>query len=294
MAAGTYFSASFLMSNDKEFATVSGNITFTYTDNSTSVYELRSEDWYSFLTINRGQLIFPNRFTATGVDYNTSHIFERTAPLDPGKELRAITLPGESSADDGRLHVFAISLRSSDTVVDVQSVRPTQKWLSSGAQVVEITVNNAGTECVAGDGLTLSLSSDRLQTIEQGHLKRLCPGDQKIVIVGVEPSCNEPINGSVVIDDGSTQSSVNFQDVQFGLVEWTTDLDSLVKHESPEWFDGAKYGIFIHWGPYAVTGWGNSSPYESYAEWFWYVVFQKHIIPDIFKSLLMLIKTYSH
>uniref|UniRef100_A0A0B7JNH7 alpha-L-fucosidase n=1 Tax=Bionectria ochroleuca TaxID=29856 RepID=A0A0B7JNH7_BIOOC len=26
----------------------------------------------------------------------------------------------------------------------------------------------------------------------------------------------------------------------------------------------------IHWGPYSVPGWGNSSEFESYSEWFWW------------------------
>ncbi|KAI2469123.1 glycoside hydrolase family 29 protein [Annulohypoxylon bovei var. microspora] len=268
--AGSYFSASFLISEDKELAVVSGNVTFTYTDNSTSVYELRSLDWFSFLTINRGELIFPSRFTATGVDYNTSHIFERSAALSPGKKLQAITLPQATSADDGRLHVFAISLWAGGSAVDVQSIRPTQNWLSSGAQAVEITLNNGGSECVTDDGLILSLSGDGLQTTEKGHLKRLCPGDQKVVTVGVESSSDEALNVSVILDDGHSRRSVEFENIQFGLTEWTTDLDNLAKHESPEWFNNAKYGIFIHWGPYAVTGWGNSSPHESYAEWFWW------------------------
>ncbi|KAI1097873.1 glycoside hydrolase family 29 protein [Jackrogersella minutella] len=268
--SGPYFSVSFLISEDKEEAIIAGNVTFTYTDNNTSIYELRSLDWFSFLTINRGELIFPSRFTATGVNYNTSHIFERTAALSPGKELQAITLPNASSADDGRLHVFAISLWSGGSMVNVQSVRPTQKWLDSNAQAVEITVNNAGSECVTGDGLILSLSGDGLRVIEKGHLKRLCPGDQKIVTVGVETSSNEAINASVIVDNGDSQQSTEFENIEFGLIEWTSDLDNLAKHESPEWFNDAKYGIFIHWGPYAVTGWGNSSPYESYAEWFWW------------------------
>ncbi|KAI1411571.1 glycoside hydrolase family 29 protein [Hypoxylon sp. FL1857] len=268
--AGSYFSASFLVSNDKEFATVSGNVTFTYADNSTSVYELRSLDWFSFLTINRGELIFPSRFTATGVDYNTSNIFERTAALSPGKELRTITLPDTSNADDGRLHVFAISLWTGGSAVDVQSVRPTQKWLSSGVQAIEITINNAGSECVAGDGLNFTLSGEGLRSVEQGHLKRLCPGDQKAVIVGVEACSNDTTNATVTADSGVSKQTFDFADIQFGLTEWTTDLDNLARHESPEWFNDAKYGIFIHWGVYAVTGWGNSTPYESYAEWFWW------------------------
>ncbi|RYF46200.1 MAG: hypothetical protein EOO38_14580 [Cytophagaceae bacterium] len=32
-------------------------------------------------------------------------------------------------------------------------------------------------------------------------------------------------------------------------------------------FDDGKYGIFIHWGVYAVPAWGNSGKNESYAEW---------------------------
>ncbi|OTA65806.1 glycoside hydrolase family 29 protein [Hypoxylon sp. EC38] len=266
---GRYFSASFLVSNDKESAIVSGNVTFTYADNSTSVYELRSLDWFSFLTMNRGELIFPSRFTAAGVDYNTSNIFERTAALSPGKELRSITLLEAPNADDGRLHVFAISLWTGSSAIDVQSVRPTQKWLSDGVQAVEITVNNAESECVAGHGLTFTLSGDGLRTVEQGHLKRLCPGDQKVVAVGVEAFSNGTKNISVIVEGGTTKT-FDFNDIEFGLTEWTTDLDNLARHESPDWFNDAKYGIFIHWGVYAVTGWGNSTPYERYAEWFWW------------------------
>ncbi|KAI1082579.1 glycoside hydrolase family 29 protein [Whalleya microplaca] len=267
--SSSFFSASFLIAEDKELFIATGNATFTYADGSTSVYELRSSDWFSFLTINRGDLIFPSRFTPDGVDWNTSHIFERTAHLDPGKELRAITLPEAALEGDGRLHVFAISLWSGQAV-DVQAVRPTQRSLGAGVQAVEVTVNNAGSECVAGGGLMLSLTGDGLETVEQGHLKRLCPGDQKTVVIGVESSSHGPVNASVIIDDGVSKRAVDFENVEFGLTEWTTDLDNLARHESPEWFNDAKYGIFIHWGVYSVAGWGNSTPHESYAEWFWW------------------------
>jgi len=29
---------------------------------------------------------------------------------------------------------------------------------------------------------------------------------------------------------------------------------SLKSHPIPKWFDDAKFGIFIHWGPYSVMG----------------------------------------
>ncbi len=41
--------------------------------------------------------------------------------------------------------------------------------------------------------------------------------------------------------------------------------DSLEQHEVPDWFDDAKLGIFIHWGPYSVPGWGEVG---EYAEWY--------------------------
>ncbi len=35
--------------------------------------------------------------------------------------------------------------------------------------------------------------------------------------------------------------------------------ESLDKHPLPKWFDDAKFGIFIHWGPYSVP---------AYHEWY--------------------------
>ncbi|KAJ0319610.1 hypothetical protein Brms1b_003768 [Colletotrichum noveboracense] len=265
----SYFSVSFLVAGDVEGATVSGNVSFTYSDNTTSEFELRTLNWFSFLTINRGEIIFPSRFTSNGSDFNSSHIFERTTALPAGKTLSSITLPTKNNATEGRLHVFAISLwQSSD--VSVQSVRPTQKWTGNGTQVVEVTVNNAGSKCVAGAGLSVTVSGDGFTTVSTGHLKRLCPGDQKVVVVGVEGSSSGPTTAAVEISDGTSKKTTSVEGVEIGLTEWTSDLESLSKHESPDWFDEAKYGIFIHWGPYSVTGWGNSTPYESYAEWFWW------------------------
>ncbi len=48
--------------------------------------------------------------------------------------------------------------------------------------------------------------------------------------------------------------------------------ESLNKRGIPSWFKEAKFGIFIHWGVYAVPSYApvieNSG--ESYAEWYWY------------------------
>ena len=41
--------------------------------------------------------------------------------------------------------------------------------------------------------------------------------------------------------------------------------ESLEKRPIPQWFTDAKFGIFIHWGVYAVPGWSSKG---QYAEWY--------------------------
>ena len=57
-------------------------------------------------------------------------------------------------------------------------------------------------------------------------------------------------------------------------------IESLDQHPLPQWYAGAKLGIFIHWGLYSVPGWApvnhpdhdfSSSDYikyNPYAEWY--------------------------
>ena len=57
-------------------------------------------------------------------------------------------------------------------------------------------------------------------------------------------------------------------------------IESLDKHPLPQWYAGAKLGIFIHWGLYSVPGWAPLShpdhdfssadyiKYNPYAEWY--------------------------
>ena len=57
-------------------------------------------------------------------------------------------------------------------------------------------------------------------------------------------------------------------------------IESLDQHQLPQWYAGAKLGIFIHWGLYSVPGWAPLShpdhdfssadyiKYNPYAEWY--------------------------
>lgn len=290
------FALSLLHASDTRKKTIIGNITFTYSDGSTCVHhpsrtessvcysllhlltfssrsiaELRSEPWWAFLGINRGELVYDKFYTRNATNFNSSHIFELEAALTPSKELVSFTLPNTTNATAGRIHLFAASLWEKDdgASVGVQSIRPTQKWTGSQdakSQVVEVLLNNAGSGCVHGHGLTVSIEGEGVQTLIPGHVKRLCPGDQKRVLVSATGSGN--CSANVVMQYQNFTTKYAFEDLNFGLEEWTST--NLAAHEAPQWFDDAKFGIFIHWGPYSVPAWGNSTPHESYAEWFWW------------------------
>lgn len=46
---------------------------------------------------------------------------------------------------------------------------------------------------------------------------------------------------------------------------WKPDWQQLQNRPTPQWFQDAKLGIFIHWGLYSVPSWSGR---EQYAEWF--------------------------
>ncbi|ROV88775.1 hypothetical protein VPNG_10279 [Cytospora leucostoma] len=269
---GKPFSLNMLVANDLRDAIVMYNLTYLYTDGTTALAELRALSFFNYLTITHGEIISPFTWTPAGKDWNTSQIFEFTGSLDPTKTLAAVQLPVANNATVGRLHVFSISLWSAaatGAAVEVQSVRPTQKWTEAGNQVVEITLNNVGVECLSGTGLRVSLKGLGVATAEAASLRRLCPGDQRRVNVGVTGAANGT-TVAVTLAGASSNRTFSFPGVDIGFETFTSDLSSIAKHESPDWFDDAKYGIMIHWGPYAVPGYGGVAPNETYAEWFWW------------------------
>lgn len=56
------------------------------------------------------------------------------------------------------------------------------------------------------------------------------------------------LDGSIVVDN-------------YEATTYKPTWDSLDSRPLPEWYDKAKIGIFLHWGVYAVPGFGS--------EWFW-------------------------
>lgn len=242
LAAAKYFSVQMLVAAD--LASTAGNLTLTYTDNTTSLSEVRSEPFYSFLTIFKGEIIMPSYYTNNATNFNTSNIFEFTGYVDSSKTLSSITFPDTSNTTTGsRLHVFSLSLWKG-TGVQVQYVRPTQKMsdVREGVQIVELVVDNAGPDWISGGGVEVSIEAPGVMTVEPAKIKRLRPGDQKKINVGVIGSGN--VTAKVVMT-GSVNATSTFEHVEIGLKSYTSDLANLNRHESPEWFNDAKFGIFI-------------------------------------------------
>lgn len=176
-----YFSVQMLVAAENN--TASGNVTLLYADNTTEVAELRSQNWFTFLGPPKGEIILPSRFTHNDTNWNTSHIFEWITAANPLKELTAVKFPSTGTSS-GRLHVFSVSLWKAGRGLEVQYLRPTQKWVGDHSQVVEVGINNAGDTFMTGT-VTVEIRGPGIKTVEKGTFSRLVPGDQKIVAVAV-------------------------------------------------------------------------------------------------------------
>ena len=49
---------------------------------------------------------------------------------------------------------------------------------------------------------------------------------------------------------------------------YQSTVESLSTHPLPQWYQDAKFGIFIHWGIYSVPAWAPVG--QEYAEWYWH------------------------
>jgi alpha-L-fucosidase len=236
--SSSYFSLLMLVSS--ESAGAAGNMTFEYTDGTSTLAEVRANPYSSFLSILKGEIVMPSYFTNNDTNFNTSHIFEYIGPLDPSKALASMTLP-DTSNQNSRIHLFSMSLYKQNGV-QVQFIRPTQKHDINQVQTVELIIDNAGPYWISGSGVEVLITAPGIKTVEPGYIKRLRPGDQKKIKVGVIGK------GKVTAQihfTGSLNAIFSAEEVSFGLEDYTSELASLSTHESPDWFDKAKFGIFI-------------------------------------------------
>ena len=267
-----------------------GSINATFSDNTTSSSAVLVPAWWSWPYPTGGDIVFPYRLTNESVDWNRSNIFQTRNWLDSSKELTSLTLPnvtGGSATDPGgaaissRLHIFALTLvpamENATELLSVQYARSTQKWVeeSDKIQIYEVTINNAGTRDILKEhGVKVSIDSPGVETVTPAYIKRLQAGDQVRVNVGVKnkDGVKSGSSGTATVKvegKGLSSSSYTFESI-YGIKDYEPTYESIYTHDSPDWYNDLKYGIFIHWGPYAVPAWGNVGKKETYAEWYWW------------------------
>ncbi|KAL1752143.1 glycoside hydrolase [Schizophyllum commune] len=228
--------------------------------------------------------------------------------VDNSRILTSLILPNQTASSQltgtVSIHVFAITLVSESNVtadapvLEVQNVRSTTKFRtlppsspspsssttlpsspSTQAQLIELTLANlapstAGPNAWLTSPLTLSLESDDVETVLPAMIVRLRGGDQVKVVVGVvnKEGVEVGAKGKVrVVATGGGKvawASDREWDIVAGIPDYYVGDESLSTHESAEWFDDAKFGLFVHWGIYSVPAWTVSG--TQYAEWYWY------------------------
>lgn len=155
----------------------------------------------------------------------------------------------------------------------------TSKWFegSDYVQIIEMYIENNSTDnsLTLADTLNVTMVSDDLNLVQAGTLTRLSPGQKAVVQIGVQnqagvaagSSCSATIVATYGESYGPTIYANQTITGTCGIPTYTASTSSLGFHWAPQWYDDAKFGIFIHWGLYSAPAYGSVSPNEDYAEW---------------------------
>lgn len=259
---GRYLTAHFLVASS--YGATGGTATVHYADGSSTTGDLSGPDWHS----GSGPISAPFRYSPGGTDQHPVSIGTAQVWADPQKDAVAVTLPVTNPAVEGKssLHVFALSLQPArkGEVLAVRGARGTTKLPRVGGQTIEATVVNLGDRWVSN--VSVRAEGLGVVTLQPALVRRLAPGEEARVRIGIHAYRTGTFDGKVIASSGRVSAS---QKARFtlGVADYQATDASLGTHESPYWFDDAKFGIFIHWGLYSVPAW--SPPGEQYAEWYW-------------------------
>ncbi|KAF9517083.1 glycoside hydrolase family 29 protein [Hydnum rufescens UP504] len=275
---------------------------FHFEDGSTQLVEASIHNWWNLHWINSGAAISadpsarPYHYARNGaIDYNITQLYTWTASVNSASPLKAITLPG---LDWNRLHIFALSLIRSETnwpyeqpLIAIRHTRFTTKWRmieNQRALAVETVIANVLPSTLSADlgywvksRYVAEYTSDLFRTIKFGEFQRLMPGDQLVVKVWVVPKNRNLRALDLLSSEHLAHGEIRVRDDTGSLLlRQTASLHSgdhvdLLLRDTPEWWDDARFGIFMHWGIYSVPGW---APPGVYSEWYWW--HQHHVDYD--------------
>ncbi|KAH7912706.1 glycoside hydrolase family 29 protein [Hygrophoropsis aurantiaca] len=271
---------------DNEF---NGTFYLNYEDKSVKELQFTGKNWWKWPILNWGDIRTPFHYESYGAqkNWNSSQIFQLSLSIPSRAALSSITLP-ETANTANRLHIFALSVtpsvvpsgQPSGPELSVRSAQFTTRWEDVGsqrAQAVLVTLANLLPGSFAGSANSsldskyqIEITGPGVTTVTPGLLYRLMPSDQARVDVLVLNN-NGTGNATIQIKDsaGNVVGTSDGWPIAPLREDWTPDPNVLTTHETPTWWNKAKYGIFIHWGIYSVPAWG---PPQEYAEWYdWYL-----------------------
>ncbi|TFK33558.1 glycoside hydrolase family 29 protein [Crucibulum laeve] len=273
----------FLYAGDASETASVKNFVLHFDDNSTQTIQLVTNNWWAWPLLNWGTIRTPYHFEKNGgsKNLNSTQIFQWSTSVSSERSLKSITFPANTAGR--RLHVFAMaispSVRPSPTtsrpVLSIRRTRFTSRWeMVNGkrAQAVEVTIANILPN--SAQSRTTSITTEHsiiitgsgITTVRSGSVYRLVPGDQARVDVFVIGSQTDGKASVQVKDSNGAIVGTSEGWATTPLIEkWTEDVNVLSQHETPAWFNKAKFGIFIHWGVYSFPAW---APPGTYAEWY--------------------------
>ncbi|KAG6840364.1 hypothetical protein C0991_007180 [Blastosporella zonata] len=206
-------------------------------------------------------------------NFNASQIYQWSTSVFSERALKSITFPPVDPSQ--RLHIFAMSLTPSTIpkpntgpVLSVRQARFTTRWQTFDdvrAQAVEVTLANLLPAFALSPATSIhtqfliSIDGSGIKTVSPGIVYRLVPADQARVDVFVTGSsagglATVHLRDSQGRDMGSSDGWVAEPLVE----EWSPDANLLATHETPSWWNDAKFGIFY-------PAW---APPGTYAEWY--------------------------
>ncbi|CAE6344951.1 unnamed protein product, partial [Rhizoctonia solani] len=271
-----------------------GNITVNYTDGTSIAIGVVAPAYFQTNNPSNGPIWTPYHYTSTtvltpeGINRNETWIFDFQAGLDNSRTVESIQLP---AAKTPIMHFFALTLYGpppsqtpNEPVLNVQYARSTTKWAQNNysanavpdptSQIFEVALDNlapmdAPTSTWLNGNYSVVIEGEGLKTSRPYALKRLRSGDQVVMKIGVHNTFKAPTKtkGQIVVKDARGEDEFRSEEYEFmaGIPDYEPVDASLSQHEASDWFDEAKFGIFIHWGVYSVPAWSDGKTYaESY------------------------------
>ncbi|KAI9473850.1 MAG: alpha-L-fucosidase-domain-containing protein [Benjaminiella poitrasii] len=266
------------------------NVKVSYSDGTHDRTDLSLPDWQDVHVnqMDRYQAIqYPLRdqpSTTLGA------LFSVPIYVNPFKMPKSLELiPQTTDKPETAVHLFSmIAYPTQRDEVTVMSVQRSWESTHTDESIVLVTVHNLGTTWIRHITARLIGHQESFRTSKHGPMvEAIAPGHVRALQVPVKQlSSSDDDYGSLDVhltyatDESPTGDSLTVittlpNDTVSLLLsdltsqkEYKSTLGSVQGHQPPTWLKRSNFGLFIHWGLYAVPSWAPVG--KSYAEWYWW------------------------